>query len=147
MGKNIISCQDLLWQSWRRRVGIDTLLTYKEFRLFWDFWAACVDQTCTTRWSSGRVQVWVQVRAHTSHLAITSWGRSTMNSKVLTAKSMAQLLGLSSGTAWACQTGEQQHRAFPSLQQPRQTRLRETCYYSCNTYYLLSSTVKVFNGV
>ena len=41
--------------------------------LFFDFGA---DKSFTTRWSGGRVQVWVQVRAPAGHLAITSEGCS-----------------------------------------------------------------------
>ena len=35
----------------------------------------------------------------------------------LTIKSMTELLGLHSGTAWTSQSGEHKHRVFPSLQQ------------------------------
>ena len=40
------------------------------------------DKTFTTRWSGGRVQVWVQVQAPACHLAITSDGYSRRQSKV-----------------------------------------------------------------
>ena len=49
------------------------------------------------------------------HLAITPEGYSRRQSKNLTAKSMAKLLGLHSCIAWAGRTGEHKHRAFPSL--------------------------------
>ena len=39
-------------------------------------------KTFTTRWSGGRVQVWVQVRAPAGHLAITPEGCSRRQSKV-----------------------------------------------------------------
>ena len=78
---------------------------------FWDFRAE------TTRWSGCRVQVWVQVWPPACHLAITPKGYSRRQSKVLTAKSMAKLLGPRSGTAWAGRTGEHKHRAFPSRRQ------------------------------
>ena len=69
-------------------------------RLFWDFRA---DKTFSTRWSGGRVQVWVQVWAPAGHLTIiiTPEGYSRRKSKGLNAKSMAVLLGQRSGTAWA----------------------------------------------
>ena len=40
------------------------------------------DKTFTTRWSGGRVQVWVQVQAPACHLAITPEGCSRRQSKV-----------------------------------------------------------------
>ena len=80
-------------------------------RLFWDFGA---DQTCTTCWSGGRVHVWVQVQTLASHLAITPEGYSRRQSKVLTSKSIAELLGPRSGTAWVDWTGEHIHNGFPS---------------------------------
>ena len=43
------------------------------------------------------------------HLAITPEGYSRRQSKDLTAKSMAKLLGQHSGTAWAGRTGEHEH--------------------------------------
>ena len=47
--------------------------------LFWGFGA---DKTFKIRWSGGRVQVWVQVRAPVGHLAITPGGCSRRQSKV-----------------------------------------------------------------
>ena len=58
------------------------------------------------------------------HLAITLEGYSRRQSKVLTAKSTAKLLGPRSGTAWAGRTGEHKHRAFPSRRQSLLARLR-----------------------
>ena len=46
------------------------------------------------------------------HLAITPKGYSRRQSKGLTAKSMAKLLGPRSSTAWAGWTGEYNHRAL-----------------------------------
>ena len=77
---------------WGMRVGIDSLLSLKQMvldsgvfngpkriqtphSLFRDFGAF---KTFTTRWSGGRVQVWAQVRAPASHLAITE-GHSRRN--------------------------------------------------------------------
>ena len=80
----------------------------------WDFWA---DQTFTTSWSGGRDQVWAQVQASPCHLAIIPKVCSRRQSKVLTAKSMAELLGVCSCTAWAGQTGKHRNRVFPSLLQ------------------------------
>ena len=65
---------------------------------FWDFRA---DKTSTTRWSGGRVQIWVQVWAPACYLAITPDSYSRTQSKILTAKWIAKLLGPRSGTAWA----------------------------------------------
>ena len=50
-------------------------------------------------------------------LAMTPEDYSRRQSKDLTAKSMAKLLGPRSGTAWAGRTGEHKHRAFPSRRQ------------------------------
>ena len=82
-------------------------------RLFWDLRA---DKTFTTRWSGGRVQVWVQVRAPACHLAITPEGYSRRQSKDLTAKSIAELLGPRSGTAWAGRTaGAREHKKVAQI--------------------------------
>ena len=51
--------------------------------------------------SGGRVQVWVRVRAPAGNLAIVPEGYSRIQSKFLTANSMAKLLGLRSSTDWA----------------------------------------------
>ena len=64
--------------------------------LFRDFWA---DKTFPTRWSGGRVQVWVQVWAPASHLAITLKGFFRRQLKVLTARSMVKKLTLALGAA------------------------------------------------
>ena len=53
------------------------------------------------------------------HLAITR-----RQLKVLTAKSIAKLLGLCTGTALADLTGKNKHRVFPSC---RQSLLASTC--------------------
>ena len=77
--------------------------------------------TSATHWSGSRVQVWVKVRAHASHLgddlAITPEGYSWRQSKVLTAKSMGELLGPRSSNAWAGRTREHKHKVFPSWRQ------------------------------
>ena len=77
------------------------------------------------------------------HLAITPEGYSRRQSKDLTAKSMAKLLGPRSCTAWAGLTGEYKHSAFPSR---RQSLLAATDSLEENMLpllqYLLSSTVK-----
>ena len=88
--------------------------------LFWDLGA---EKTFTTHWSGGRVQVWVQVWAPAlpaSHLAIHPEGYSRRQSKVLSAKSMAELLEQHSGTACASRTGKHnfklhKHKAYPNL--------------------------------
>ena len=49
------------------------------------------------------------------HLAITPEGYSRRQLNVLTAKSMANLLGQRSSTGWASLTGEHKHRVFPGL--------------------------------
>ena len=114
---------------WQVRVDIDSLLSsisavvsdrkiiHTPDRLFWGFRA---DQISTTYCSGCRVQVWVQDQAPAGHLAITAKGQSRRQSKVLTAKSMAKLLGPSSSNAWAGWTGnsgKHKHREFPSLRQ------------------------------
>ena len=104
--------------------------------LFWDFGA---DKTFTTCWSGGRVYVWVQVWAPAGHLAIIPEDYSRRQSKVLTAKSMAKVLGQRSGTA--CQVGRvgrasKVTRCFwvsCSRCWPRLARSRKTCYHSCDT--------------
>ena len=44
-------------------------------------------------------------------------GYSRRQSKILTAKSMAELLGQHSGTAWAGWTGKHKHRVYQSSRQ------------------------------
>ena len=90
-------------------------------RLLWDFGA---EKIFTTPWSGCRVH-WVKfeskVRApagpcrdSAGRLAITPEGYCRRKWKVLTAKSMAELLHPRSGTAWAGSLGEHKRRAFPS---------------------------------
>ena len=50
-------------------------------------------------------------------MATTPKSYSRIQSKNLTAKSMAKLLGQCSSTAWEGWTGEHRHRVFPSLLQ------------------------------
>ena len=57
------------------------------------------DESFAAHWSGGKVLVCVQDRAPSGHLAITPKGFSKRQSKVLTAKSMVELLGQRSGTA------------------------------------------------
>ena len=76
-------------------------------RLFWDFGA---DKTFTTRWSGGRVQVQapaITPEGYSKRLWKRLW-------KVLTAKSMAELLSQRSGTAWAGRTDQQNTGCFRS---------------------------------
>ena len=103
-----------------------------------DFWT---DKSFTTRQSGCRVQVWVQVLAPACHLAITPEGYSTRQSKVVTAKSIAELEGHSSGTAWAGRTGEHKHREFPSQ---LQLLLAAAGSLEEEVLYWLSSRVKLF---
>ena len=69
------------------------------------------------------------------HLAITPEGYSRRQSKDLTAKSMAKLLGQRSGTAWAGLTGEHKHRAF-------QTSRRQSLRAATGLLSWVSSTFK-----
>ena len=78
--------------------------------------------------------IWQSLTA--SHLTITPEGYSRTISKILTAKSISELLGQRSGTAWSGRTGEHPHRAFLSRQQsllaasPQPARFY---YHSCDT--------------
>ena len=60
-----------------------------------------------THLSGGRVQV----------RALPAIWQRLKTIEVLTAKSMAELLGPRSGTAWAGRTGEHEQKVFPSLLQ------------------------------
>ena len=100
-----------------QHVGRAAETKFESHRLCRDSWA---DKAFTTCWSGCRIQVWVQVWAAACHLAITPKGclrRIIEHRKVLAAKSMAELLGQCSATAWAGLTCKHKHRAFPSLQQ------------------------------
>ena len=108
--------------------------------LFWDFRA---DKTFTTRWSGGRVQVWVQVWAPGCLLAISpkavpegdrrfrgqnqllsSWGRSpALLAWVWQARSNTGCFLVCCSRCWQ----------WPA-------RLRKTCYYSCDTGSVQEST-------
>ena len=78
--------------------------------------------------------IWQSLTA--SHLTITPEGYSRTISKILTAKSISELLGQRSGTAWSGRTGEHPHRAFLSRRQsllaasPQPARFY---YHSCDT--------------
>ena len=80
----------------------DQNLSKKEIKLHTDFRA---DKNFRTCWSGCRVQVWVQVQVPACHLrlAIISEGycRQQSLAEVLTSKSMTELLGQCSCTAWA----------------------------------------------
>ena len=100
-------------------------------------WGLGADKTSTIHWSGGRVQVWVQVWAPAGHLVITPESCSRRQSKVLTAKAMAELLGPRSGSALAGLTGEHKRRAFPSRRQSLRAATgslqEKTLYHSCDT--------------
>ena len=136
----------LMDESWYWLTAILNFGVLKKFKLHTVFWTLLwghdsgADKTFTTHQSGGRVQVWVQVPAPASHLAITPKGDSRRQSKDLTTKSMAKLLGPHSSTAWAGWTGKHKHRAFSSLLHcgcwQRLARLRKASilqeYHSCN---------------
>ena len=100
-------------------------------------------KSCTTRWSGGRVQVWVQVWALACHLAISakdvlegnrrlrgqnqrpsSWGRSP---------ALLALVGRAS-------TNTGRFRVSGSRCRQRLARLKKTCYQSCDTDSVQEST-------
>ena len=111
-------------------------------------------QTFTTRCSGCRVQVWVQVLVNpvsADYLAITSEGYhdSRRQSMVLTAKWMAELLGPSSGTAWACPTGE--HWRFQigcsCCWQWQACRLSDSCEWPTLTILTWFESQRGFNAL
>ena len=93
------------------------------YSLFRDFGA---DKTYTTQWSGVNAAVDFKFESkfkayfkpHASHLAITPEGHSRRQLKVLTAKSIAELLehclSAKSGTALAGWMGKHKHKVFPS---------------------------------
>ena len=66
---------------------------------------------------------------HSDSLLKAIWKTSKVLSQLLTAKSMAELLGPCSGTAWAGRTGK--HKSRCCWQRPAQMRKR--CCHSCYT--------------
>ena len=104
--------------------------------LFRDFGA---DITFTTRWSADRVQVWVHVRGPADPVANTPGGyskrQSKLLSKVLTAKSMAELLRPRAGTAG--RVGRRRATARFQLGSSRcglrQARFKKTCSHYGDT--------------
>ena len=93
------------------------------YSLFRDFGA---NKTLPTHWSGVSVQVWVQVLP----LQVTwqSFLYSRRQSKVLTAKSMAELLLQRSCTARASKTGKYKQRVFPSLRQSNAVAARSNLH-------------------
>ena len=91
--KPLSACLNFSTSAYPKRIQIPHS-SFRDFR---------ADKTLTTRWSGARLQVWVQVWVPACHLAITPNDYSRRKSKDLTAKSMAELLGTHSGTAWAGQ--------------------------------------------
>ena len=74
-------------------------------------------KTFTIRWSGGTVQVWVQVQAHASHLAISQKAVPEGNRRFRGQNQLptcAKLLGQLCGSACAGWTGEHKHKAFPN---------------------------------
>ena len=103
-------------------------------RLFWDFWP---DKTITTSWSGSKVQV-----APAGHLAITFKGYSRRQSKVLTAKSNAELLGSTPALLemfWLASTNKGSFLVGRSCCWQRQAHFGKTCYHSCDTDSVLES--------
>ena len=100
--------------------------------LFWDFWA---DKTFTTSWSGSRVQV----QAPAYRLTITPKGFSRWQSKVLTAKSMAELfwqaLRHSLGRSWGPRVRSNTGSFWVSCSccWQWQAHLRKKCCHSCDT--------------
>ena len=92
-------------------------------------------KTFTTRWSGGRLQVWVQVWAPACHLAISPKAVPQGYRRF-----RGQNPRPSSGPACAGRTGEHKHRAFPSR---RQSLRAATCSLEENMlplfWYWLSS--------
>ena len=101
--------------------------------LFWDFWA---DKTSRTRWSGGRVQVWVQVRAPAGQWqslpnAIPEdsrrfWLQNQWLSSL--GHALAQL-----GRVGRARSNTGRFWVGDSHCWQRQARLRKTCYHSCDT--------------
>ena len=103
------------------------------------------ENTSTTLWSDGRVQVWVHIRAPAGHLAITAEGYSRIqktievfdckiNSRALGPRVLGRRSGTASlsGTAWAGRTGKhkQRHsRVGSSCSGPRPPRLQPFLRY------------------
>ena len=101
-------CLCVLIHPWERRLEITQCWhqlqylqqTLKEFKTSTQFIQGFrADESFAAHWSGGKVLVCVQDRAPSGHLAITPKGFSKRQSKVLTAKSMVELLGQRSGTA------------------------------------------------
>ena len=73
-------------------------------------------KTSTTRWSGGRVQVWVQVWAPACHLAISLKGVPEDDRRFRGQNQLPSPWG-ALRSACAVWTGEHKHRVFPILQQ------------------------------
>ena len=106
--------------------------------LFRDFGA---NKNVTTCWSGGRVQVWIQVWALASQLAITPEDYSRRQSKVLNfwllnewPTSLGSTLAQLGRVRWvpeSTNTGNFWVSGSHGWQQP--AHLKKTCFHSCNT--------------
>ena len=90
----------------------------------------------TTRWSGGRVQVWVQVWAPAGHQAITSKVVPADNQRYRGKYQRPSSLGSSVALLGLIGRASTNTRCFQVLGSrcwPRLACLRKTCYHSCNT--------------
>ena len=75
--------------------------------------------------------------------SIVFWNDSRRQSKVLTAKSMAKLMGQCSGMLWASRTGKHKHRTFPRWLQSLLAEGQLTWGKSATTLVLICYTTKL----
>ena len=77
-----------------------------------------------------------QCHKERQQVSASNWNQTRRQSKVSTAKSMAELLGQHSCTAWAVWTSEIKRRAYlvcASRYGQRPARLKKECYHSRDT--------------
>ena len=107
------------------------------------FWPSGGYKTVTTRLSGGRVQVWVQVWAPASHLAISPKavleGNRRLGGQNRRPSSWGHSPALLSRVRRAS-TNTGRFQVGCSRCGPRQARMRKTCYYSCDTESVQEST-------
>ena len=100
-------------------------------------------KTFTTRWSSGRVQVWVQVWAPAGHLAISPKAVPEGNQRFRGQNQRPSSWGCSPALlarVWLASTNTGRFRVGGSRCWPQPSRVRKTCYHSCDTDSVREST-------
>ena len=97
-------------------------------------------ETFTTRWSGGRVQVWVQVWAAASHLQISPKAVPEGNRRFREQNQQPSSWGRLLARVGRASTNTERFWVGSSRWGKRSARLRKTCYHTCDTDSVQEST-------